>query len=194
MKKLILSLMAAGLFSVPSITHASVNPYASISGGLGLMTDSTVNTVDNNATYNSGYLINGAIGLKADYAHVEAEVGYHNNNLDTWEGDAASGSSLSAWSYMANLYLDYEIVNTGVTPFLMGGLGLASVHGDDGAGSKTDDSVFAWQVGAGLSFKAANKVNIDVSYRYFATEDATLGENTLSIASHNIIAGVRFEF
>lgn len=194
MKKLIFPLLVAGLFAVPSLAHSATNPYVSISGGLGLMNNSAVNGIDDRVEYKSGYLINGAIGLKADYARLEAEIGYHRNNLDTWDGSPAiSDSNISAWSFMANGYLDYHMADSDITPFMMVGLGVACVNGSDGTNSY-DDSVFAWQVGAGVGFKTSETVTIDIGYRYFATAEAVLDADTFSISSHNIIADIRCGF
>ncbi|NTV60220.1 MAG: porin family protein [Chlorobiaceae bacterium] len=192
MKKFILPLLVAGLFAVPSPAQAETNPYVSISGGLGLMTNSTVD--GEVVEYQSGYLVNAALGLKTDYVRLEAEVGYHNNDIDTWDGDPAiPGSNISIWSFMANGYFDYNMNDSEISPYIMVGLGYANVTGDDGSVT-FDDGVFAWQAGAGVGFKAADKVTIDVGYRYFSASDADLGGDVFSIASHNILAGVRIDF
>jgi opacity protein-like surface antigen len=193
MKKLILPLLVAGCFTLPSLAQAETNPYVSISGGLGMMTDSTVNGAEDWVGYESGYLVNAAIGLKADYGRLEAEIGYHSNDIDTWDGDPAiPGSNISIWSFMANGYFDYNMNDSEISPYIMVGLGYANVTGDDGSVT-FDDGVFAWQAGAGVGFKAADRVTIDVGYRYFATSDADLGSDVFSIASHNILAGMRID-
>ncbi len=188
MKKLILPLMVAGIVAAPSLALAEATPYVSISGGLSLMNDSEETSI---ATFKTGYVVNGAIGLKNDSYRLEAEVGYHSNDLDTWDGDPAiTDSNISIWSFMANGYFDYNMADSDITPYIMAGLGYASVNGDDGSNTY-DDGVFAWQVGGGVGFKAADKVTIDLSYRYFATGDADLGDEVFSISTHNILAGVR---
>lgn len=192
MKKIVLPFLAAACFSMPMLAHASSNPYISVSGGPGLMTNSTVNNASDWAKYKTGYLINAAVGLKTDYARLEAEVGYHNNDLDRWgPAPANSGASISMWTFMANGYLDYTIKDSDITPYLMAGLGLAAVEGNDTFTTK-NDSVLAWQVGAGVGFKASDKVSIDLGYRYFAAGDAKLDADIFSISSHNIIAGIRY--
>ncbi|NTW55569.1 MAG: porin family protein [Chlorobiaceae bacterium] len=191
MKKLLLSLLAAGLFTAPSIAHAAASPYVSISGGVGFMTNSDVSGVPNIVTYKTGYLVNGAIGLKNDFYRLEAEVGYHRNTVETWNGGSPwVDEYVSIWSFMANGYLDYEMKDSGISPYIMGGIGYASVKNGWASGSDSDGA-FAWQIGAGLGIKAADKVNIDIGYRYFATADVELYGDMVSIGSHNILAGVR---
>ncbi|NTV98058.1 MAG: porin family protein [Chlorobiaceae bacterium] len=187
MKKLILPLLAAGLFAAPSLASAASNPYVSISGGIGMMTNSTYDGVADSYEYDSGYLVNGAFGLKSDSFRVEAEIGYHQNDFKYY-----SDYNLTIWSLMANGYYDFSLNDSGITPYIMGGLGIANVNWEY-SGVNDDDTAFAWQVGAGVAFKAAEKTTIDVGYRYFSTADVNLYGYDLSVGSHNIIAGVRFD-
>ena len=191
MKKLLLSLLAAGLFAAPSIAHAAASPYVSLSGGLGFMNDSDGTAI---VTYNTGFLVNGAIGLKNDFYRLEIEVGYHSNAVDTWNGDPPEpdypDEHINIWSFMANGYLDYNMKDTGISPYIMGGIGYASIT-DKWTTASDSDGVFAWKIGAGLGIKAADKVNIDIGYHYFATNDPVFEDQKITISSHNITAGVR---
>lgn len=195
MKKLILPILVAGICVAPSLASASMNPYVSISGGAGIMQDSSENGFSNAVQYGTGYLINGAFGLKNDAFRVEAEIGYHSNSIDSYYGlpYTPDTNNLNLWSFMANAYYDFNMTDSDISPFIMGGLGLANVSWDYPGGSE-DDSVFAWQLGAGVAFRATKKLNIDVGYRYFSTADVDMfGGYKYSIGSHNIIAGVRFD-
>ena len=191
MKKLLLPLLTAVLFLVPSIGHTASSPYVSLSGGIGLLNNSSVDEIDDVVKFKTGYVVNGAIGLKSDPFRLEAEVGYHRNDLDNWEGmPPPIDHFFSVWSFMANGYYDYDMKDSGISPFIMGGLGVASVIWDM-PGWSDNDSVFAWQIGAGVGIKASDKVTFDISYRYFSTADPTLHDMKFSIGSHNILAGVR---
>jgi hypothetical protein len=75
MEKLFLSLLLATFFALPSPGHAATNPYESISGSLGLLNNSSLDGWKDYIAYDSGYLANGAIGLKNDFGRIEAEVG-----------------------------------------------------------------------------------------------------------------------
>ncbi|NTV97675.1 MAG: porin family protein, partial [Chlorobiaceae bacterium] len=63
MKKLLLSALTAGLFAVPSMSHAAVNPYASVSGGISLLNKSDLSVVPDMLEWNTGYNVTGALGL-----------------------------------------------------------------------------------------------------------------------------------
>ncbi|NTV60217.1 MAG: porin family protein [Chlorobiaceae bacterium] len=188
MKNILYSLLAAGLFAAPSLSHAATNPYVSISGGTGFMTNATVNGTDDAIAYETGYLINGAVGLRSGSVRIEAEVGYHQNDFKYPVFD----DNIAIWSFMANGYYDISLNESGITPYVMAGLGVANVTWNY-TGADDNDTAFAWQVGAGLGFKVADRTTIDVGYRYFATADVTLYGNEVSVGSHNIVAGVRFD-
>ncbi len=193
MKKLLLSLLASGLFAVPSLGHAATSPYVTISGGLGLLNNSSFNGTPDKVTYKTGYLINGAFGLKNDMYRLEAEVGDHSNNAVTWGGDPST-DKISIWSFMANGYLDFDMKNSGFSPFVMAGLGYA--HATDHwfeVEVTSCDTVFAWQVGAGAGINVGNNATVDIGYRYFKPCDVRWNSNTYSLASSNIIVGIRLD-
>jgi opacity protein-like surface antigen len=54
--------------------------------------------------------------------------------------------------------------------------------------------VFSSQIMLGCGLKVSEKMNIDVSYRYFATDDPTFDTVETEVSSHNILAGVRVTF
>ncbi len=90
---------------------------------------------------------------------------------------------------MANVYLDF-VNSSPVTPFLTAGIGMAEVTLFD----YYDDTVFAYQVGAGLTFAINPHMSIDLKYRYFATEDLDFEGIEAEFASHNVYCGFRFTF
>jgi opacity protein-like surface antigen len=93
---------------------------------------------------------------------------------------------------MAKRYLDCNIKNSGFSPYVMAGIGLANASWNTPDGT-TDDSVFAWQAGAGIGFKASDKVTVDLGYRYFTTRDLNFYGFLYSAASSNILAGIRID-
>ena len=70
------------------------------------------------------------------------------------------------------------------------GVGYANVDLD----GDEDDSVFAYQVGAGIGYAVSDQATIDLKYRYFATEDPDFGGVDAEVASHNIYLGIRVNF
>jgi opacity protein-like surface antigen len=193
MKKLILPLLVAGAFAAPSMAQAASTPYASLSTGLSLMNNSTVNGQSDYVTYKTGYLINGAVGLKNGDTRVEAEIGYHHNGIDKVNNAPFSGANLSMWTFMANGYYDLNM-NSGITPYVMGGLGFADCKLDNN-GSTSSATKFAWQLGAGVGIKASKEVTVDLGYRYLKPSAPDYaGGGTYSIGASELLVGARFNF
>jgi|GEM_PF-2226729 len=112
---------------------------------------------------------------------------------------------LRAWSLMANAWYDFDI-GMPFTPYVGGGVGLAQVKIsgdlDNTQLFQKNDSVFAWQLGAGVSMPVAENVKAFVDYRYFAADSAHLklepnfngGSIKGAFDSHSVMVGLRFNF
>ena len=185
------------LASMP-LAQGAANPYASVSAGLGLLSDSDVEgSWISEIDYKTGFAVNGALGLNEGMYRIEGAVGYQVNDWDKVNGgDVDADAEIAILSFMANGYLDIDMPASLITPYLMAGVGVANVDfsADDVVDSE-DDTVFAYQLGAGIGFDVAPNVLLDLGYRYFATADVSPEEDVdVSIASHNIMAGVRVGF
>jgi opacity protein-like surface antigen len=194
MKKGFLGMVAAlfVLLVSTSFAQAAANPYVSASAGVSFLTDSTVEdngVEDGKVEYKTGFAVRGALGLDADMYRLEGEIGYQVNDVDGEE----EVEDVSILSFMANGYVDFESQGSALTPYVMAGLGVANVDFDSIEGDGQDDTVFAYQLGAGIAYQATPNVQLDLGYRYFATSDVEVedGEIELDIDTHNIMAGVR---
>ena len=197
-KKLLLPLLFAGLWATP----ACATPYVGVSAGLGLLNKSDVTaygvTVNDAVEYKAGIPFGVAIGVKSDCYRLEGAVSYQTHSVDNYLGVPAGSNSpdVSVLSFMANGYYDICIKDSDVSPYLTGGIGLASVKVKESGDTTLDESAFAWQLGAGVGFKASENVVVDLGYRYFKTSDVTSNDGTsdISVAGSNILAGIRYSF
>ena len=176
----------------------AATPYVSASAGLALLSESDVEgSWVTDIDYKSGFVINGALGLDGGMYRIEGAVGYQVSDWDEINGIELADNvdaEVSILSFMANGYLDIEMPVSMVTPYLTAGVGIANVAFEDFEDSD-DDTVFAYQFGAGVGIDAIPNVMLDLGYRYFATGDVSPAEDVdVSIASHNIVAGVRVNF
>jgi opacity protein-like surface antigen len=58
-----------------------------------------------------------------------------------------------------------------------------------------DDTVFAWQVGAGVSYAVNANFDLEVKYRYFVIDDVEILDGEVeSPSSHNVYLGMRYTF
>lgn len=137
----------------------------------------------------------------------EGEIYYRENSIDgaSFGGVAIPGSGggdIESVSYMINALFDIK-TGTAVTPYLGGGIGAATVDIPASTALGTtgdDDTVFAWQLMAGLSYEPRLMPHTiwSIGYRYHVLNDpqfSQAGVNyELDYDTHNIEAGVKFRF
>jgi outer membrane autotransporter protein len=99
----------------------------------------------------------------------------------------ADDVNISILTVMANAYYDFD-TDSGIRPYIMGGAGIADVDTNQDTDSET---VFAWQVGAGLGFEVADNTTLDLGYRYLKPSEI---EDSIDIESHNVMLGLRYQF
>ena len=169
--------------------------------------------------------IGGTGGFDFGYVRLEGELSYKRGEMSSITSTFPSppptstvrftnvDGSLGAVAVLFNCFIDLHN-DTLVTPYFGGGAGFAALHLDDtfgtiasgaGAGSRAriylsdDDTVFAYQAGAGLEIALNRRLSLDVGYRYFGTSRANFNENfstetTLKFESHNGAVGIRVKF
>ena len=105
-------------------------------------------------------------------------------------------------SAMANAWYDVA-VDFPVTPYVGGGIGVANVDAEASFAGITivddDDTVFAYQAGAGAAYPLTETVSIFAGYRFFGTADPGLtaaGGTDFDSAyrTHIVEGGVRLRF
>lgn len=57
-----------------------------------------------------------------------------------------------------------------------------------------NDTVLAYQIGAGVGIEMHKDLFFDITYRYFATTDPEFGVTKAENSSSNTYAGIRFNF
>jgi len=145
-----------------------------------------------------------ATGVTTDILRVEGELSYRKNDTDKLSAtvsifgpppvhaETPIDGEIEALSLMANIYKDFE-TNSVLTPFIGLGVGFSKLDAEL-EGQSEDDTVFAYQFILGTGIKVAETVNIDISYRYFATSDPQFDTTEMEYASHNLMLGARFSF
>ena len=210
-KHLIASLCGLSLTLLPAVSNAYepyMGPYFSFNGGLAMAVDADATepglpggfTIESDA----GFAGTVAMGFRVNpNIRFEAEFGYQQNDVDRmeygWESIPLEGDTWSN-SLLVNGYIDF-FNNSPITPFVTAGVGGAYVElndfkvpGEWGPGYDADDTVFAWQVGAGIGYALTPQLTFDLKYRYFATSDPEFDGTEVEYASHNIYAGIRLNF
>ena len=106
--------------------------------------------------------------------------------------DLSTDSDISSLTISANIYHDINTKNKKFTPFVQGGIGFTRVNieaqqtislangNDISTTTNEDDTVFAYQVGIGGTYKIDEEKDFVFGYRYFATEDVEFAGSDVS--------------
>ncbi len=133
----------------------------------------------------------------------------------TVQATVATTGEITAFSLMTNVWYDFDLgENSPVTPFIGAGIGVANLAVNYSGhavlpsnpayylstlgtfqnsitfATDTDDYVFAWQAGAGLSYEFGNGMSLSAQYRYFSTGDITVMGQDFGIKSHEGLLGL----
>lgn len=188
------------LLSSPAYCADAVTGFY-VSGNLGLAmpsdSDGTVEGAPNafHTSYDTGWAIGAALGYNFGNIRLEGEVAYQKADEDKAgyvNSQQDSTYDKSARSFLINGYYDFTN-SSAFTPYLSAGLGQAKIKWS-GEGESLKDTVFAYQVGAGVGYALNKNVTIDAKYRYFATSDPKFDVTEMEFASHNLLLGVRVNF
>jgi opacity protein-like surface antigen len=155
--------------------------------------------------FDTGFFINFAPGydfgdfrLESEFAYEVNNIGKINETLNAPGVDPVSDSSYVKGGNVTNLsllfngYYDF-LKGSAVRPYITAGIGVARVNAQI-EGDDDTDSVFAYQVGVGLSYNMSENVALDFGYRYFATSDLDAFGLEFSNSSHSILLGARYNF
>lgn len=229
MKKYLIAIVTLLAFSHPSLSTAASGksgPYFSGFLGASIFKDITVSSYDPQSSisfsekfeFDPGIYIGGTGGYDFGFVRLEGELSYRGAEIDSITGQTNNYSihdidgSLGVFSAMVNGFYDFRN-DSRFTPYLGGGIGIATVYLSDVDGYVTrgnntyyesiywesDDTVFAYHLGGGLDIALNNRFSIDAGYRYFKTDDAHFDSyyataSDINIESHNVIVGLKIKF
>ncbi len=101
---------------------------------------------------------------------------------------------------MASAYYDFYNESI-VTPYVGGGIGMGFVNGHyqiNSISRQIDNTVFAWQAGAGVGIALSDNVTADVGYRYLNLGEVTTefhgDDMNMDVSAHEFSIGLRFGF
>jgi len=220
MKRALVAIAILSTLAVPAICPAaSAYPGAYMSGFLGINVNSDTNTsgtdfflnedFNDRVEFDPGISIGGTAGYDFGIVRLEGELSYKNAEI----GSVTSQNGfqfrnvdgrIGAGAMMFNGFFDLHN-NSRLTPYLGGGVGFAGLHLSDTTSlgvplyGDADDTVFAYQLGAGVEIDLNRFYSLDIGYRYFVTDRATFDSDldistSLKFESHNATLGFRFKF
>lgn len=220
MRKIVLLIAGCALAVLPALPALAATPANGlyVSGHLGFampsdstVTDSTSPGDSLEFDFDSGLALGLAVGYRFGSTRLEGEIAYQKNDVDditVSEAGVGSASLKSAGvpfsadvkttSFLLNGYYDF-LNDSAFTPYLTVGMGFAKVKASISLPSvplteSDSDTVFAYQIGAGLEYALSQTVALDARYRYSATSDPSFGTIEAETGSHNLLLGVRVSF
>lgn len=224
MKKYLIIIAALVIITLPAVCSAApARPGAYVSGFLGvnIPKDSDVTGTDffsglpfnERIAFDPGINVGGTGGYDFGIIRLEGELSYkHAEMKSVTQPDGAQFSdvdgSLGVFAMMFNGFFDLHN-STPVTPYWGGGIGFAAIHlsdtfGNDALGRRIlypsdDDTVFAYQAGAGLEIALNRQLSLDLGYRYFGTAKTNFNSDPIATTelkyeSHNATLGLRMKF
>lgn len=193
-------LIAVALLALSALPASAQGPYVGGSLGLFIPHESDISvpglgSADVEYDLGFGFTLNG--GYNFDDFRLEGEFGYKASDVDKISGPGGSVSvsdvELTVLSFMVNGYYDVKM-NSPFKPYF--GVGIGLINGElDGGGSTGDDTVFGYQITAGVSYPINKNLNLDFYYRFQgAASDFEDAGDELSYTSSNLNAGVRYNF
>jgi opacity protein-like surface antigen len=158
-------------------------------------------------SYGTGFMVYGGTGYRFGPYRLEGEIAYAQHPLDRVTlGDvqSASGGNRSTLAGLANFYVDFDTTTRWV-PYVGAGIGIASVGLNDVSLSPSivldeSDSVFAFQLKAGVTYILGSATLLSLGYRFLSADDPDLEElNGLEVTTegsqlHTVEAGLRYRF
>jgi outer membrane protein OmpA-like peptidoglycan-associated protein len=149
-----------------------------------------------------------ALGYEwADGLRIEGELAHRFNQTGAIDGGPESDSDFQMWSAMANILFDFN-PDGSYHPYVGMGVGFtetdAYIVGFPGSivvpGNLVqvhdDDTVFTWQVMAGVGWELTQRLTLDTEYRYVSVGPADYenGVNVDALAGHEAWVGLRYSF
>ncbi len=158
--------------------------------------------------FESEYDLNLAAGYRfLSWLRAEGELGFVNMSLDNLELENR-GQTVDAngqdrqYRGMVNVYLD-GANSTAFTPFIGAGAGAIRANLDlswtlprSGATVKTDDWdwAFAWQFMAGIGWRVAPRLEVELAYRYYGSDDRSHANHSTANNPDVVVDGTRASF
>lgn len=157
--------------------------YASLSGGVAVFGDGSVDVAKNESgsadfDFDTGTAFALRVGhdfgtfrFEGEFSHTQADI----SSLDTSTGSVSVGSQFTGYGFMANALWDFDY-----KPFVFSagfGLGASSIKIDEMGDSEfiavaeSEDTVFSGQLILGVSYQLNEKTSVGMNYRYLMVSD-----------------------
>lgn len=209
MKRLILALGFIAL-TTPAMAETSAAPqglYLSLGTGITMTekSDYTMGALSGKIGLDNAANFSAAVGTHlGESVRTELEVSYRDADLHDISaigvGSGSLSGSLKTTTVLLNGYYDF-MADQQFNPYLSAGLGLAHHDGTANAvaglgfpAESATSTDFAYQAGAGASFKLTDKIALWGGYRFLGSANPDFAGLKAEYHANELRAGVRFNF
>ena len=207
--KIIMFGLIAFFLVLPAVCVGATDWYDSVNTGVSFVSNSEVKYYElgfydsQKCEYGARYSVGVAFGNIMEQLRIEGEVSYDHNEIEHIDGiSIPRGYSLetSLQNFMFNGYYDFNSGST-LTPYMTAGAGFSRIKADINLApiiNGDNDTVFAYQIGAGVGYSISEIMTLDFRYRFLTTADPEFncprGTLDAEILSHNLTIGVHMAF
>jgi outer membrane protein OmpA-like peptidoglycan-associated protein len=187
---LLAAIAAAPAFAADE-SHGPSGPYGQVAGGGNYAREQDFGTAGGSLDYEAGGL--GSLSLGYAFANglrPEVEYALRRNDADDASGYAEANGA------MANLWYDLRAPSFAprLRPYVGGGAGGAEVSleefaGPTGARRDAEETVTAYQAGAGVSYDATRNLVLSLGYRFLETEKAQFADAVAATPAVGLVPG-----
>lgn len=209
MKRLLVALLSVLGMTLVASPAAQAQFYLGVHGGANFVPDSDIDGsgVDAEASVDPGFAAGAVAGYRLGLDEnlsldLEGEFTYRLNDIDEFSAAgfaAEGGGEVQSFAWLANAWLNWEIGDSGLAPYVGGGFGGVHIDINDGqvAGIALDeesDFVIGGQLGAGVGWQLDDHVVLSLDYRFLMTDDASFQGLDVSYQSHSVLLGAKYLF
>lgn len=146
--------------------------------------------------YDPGFTVGGAVGgrMLEGLLRAEGAVSYRRAEIDEVGGANVSSADadLGVTALLGNVYLDIP-VSFPIKPYVGGGFGVA-IFTPDNAFDDDEDARVAGSLMVGGFYPVMENLELDLRYRWLASDDPEFDNVDLEFRTHEVVAAVRVLF
>jgi opacity protein-like surface antigen len=207
-KKIVFGLIGFFL-ALPALCLGATDWYDDVNTGVTFVSNSDIKynelgfSGSQKFEYGAGYSFGLAFGNIMEPVRLEGEVSYRHNEFESVDGIfIPSGYFIetSQQNFMFNGYYDFNS-GSSFKPYLTAGAGFSRVEADVNwvpINDEFDDTLFAYQIGAGVGYVIREIMTLDFSYRFLSAAYPEFsypgGTVEAEIFSHKLTVGVHMAF
>lgn len=183
--------------------------YIGAHGGANFVADGDVEGrgINGEASTDPGFAAGGLLGYRFGLqdglsVDVEGEFTYRLNDIDAFSAagfSASAGGEVQSFAWMGNVWVNWQIGDSGLAPYVGGGAGGVHIDIKDAAVAgipleNESDFVLGGQLGGGLGYQFNRHLVVSLDYRFLVTDESSFQGLEVEYQSHSVMLGLKYLF